>query len=168
MKNFRPLLLTLLLPLLAFTWAHKFYVSVSQVTYSEKDKALQVTSRIFIDDFENVLNQRYGIQPKLATQTEADSADIYIEKYLRTKFDVQIDGKPIPYTFLGKRYDRDIMVCYLEITGLTPGSFSEIAIRNDILTDLFDDQKNIVHLQVNDRKESFVLVRDNNKAVLNL
>ena len=45
----------LVLPLLAFSVAHKFYVSVTNINYSEKDDAFQVTTRIFIDDLEEVL-----------------------------------------------------------------------------------------------------------------
>ena len=54
--------LILLLPLFAFTAAHKFYVSVTNVTYSEKNEALQITSRVFIDDLEEVLKERYDIR----------------------------------------------------------------------------------------------------------
>jgi len=40
---------------------HKFYLSVTQVNYSEKEHSLQMTSRIFIDDLNNLLLKRYGI-----------------------------------------------------------------------------------------------------------
>ncbi len=76
----------MILPLVAFTVAHKFYVSVTNISYSEKDRALQITSRIFIDDFEQVLLERYGIEAHLATDSETALADEFIEKYLKTKF----------------------------------------------------------------------------------
>ena len=64
-------LLIVLLPLFAFTTAHKFYLSVTSIKYSEKDDALQITSRIFIDDFEKLLKERYDIEGKLATKDES-------------------------------------------------------------------------------------------------
>ena len=51
MKFFKKSLLLLVLPLLAFSTAHKFYVSVTNINYSEKTEAIQITSRVFIDDF---------------------------------------------------------------------------------------------------------------------
>ena len=48
--------------LLSFASTHKFYVSVTNVVYSEKEDALQITSRIFIDDLEKLLEERYGIK----------------------------------------------------------------------------------------------------------
>lgn len=89
----------LLLPLLAFSVVHKFYVSVTNMNYSEKDDSFQVTTRIFIDDLEDLLKERYGIDANLATGDESPSSDRYIERYLRTKLLVYLDGKPTYYTF---------------------------------------------------------------------
>jgi len=60
------------------------------------------------------------------------------------------------------------MVCYLELTGLPASELSTIEIYNDLLTDLFEDQKNIVHFTVKEHKKSFVLIKGDNKAMLNL
>ena len=38
--------LILVLPLLAFTTVHKYYISVTNIGYSQKDEALQITSAI--------------------------------------------------------------------------------------------------------------------------
>src|SRR5680860_1471692 len=97
-------ILILMMPLFAFATAHKFYLSVTHVNYSEKDGAIQITSRIFIDDFENVLQERYGFDAELATKNESEEADAYIEKYFRTKFAVEINGKNASYTFIAVSY----------------------------------------------------------------
>ncbi len=161
-------LLVLLLPLFAFGVVHKFYVSVTQLTYSEKEAALQVTTRLFIDDFEEVLQLRYGLDAQLATGDEDPMADAYIEKYFRSKFVLRVNGKVTDYRFLGKRFDNDIMVCYLERSGVPLKSMESIEVQNELLTDLFEEQKNIVHMLIGDQKRSFVLVKENNKGMLNL
>ena len=43
-----------------------------------------------------------------------------------------------------------------------------MSVQNEILTDLFDEQKNIVHVKWKENKKSFVLIRENNKGMLNL
>lgn len=168
MKILKKGLLILALPLVAFTTAHKFYVSVTNINYSDKDDALQITSRIFIDDFERVLEERYDFAANLATEEEAADANAYIEKYLRAKFVLQIDGENRPFVFLGKKYDNDVMVCYLEIPEVRFEKVKSIEVQNEILTDLFDEQQNIVHFKLKGKKKSFVLVRENNKGMLNL
>ncbi|MCP4976519.1 MAG: hypothetical protein GY931_10195 [Maribacter sp.] len=168
MKYLKKSLFILILPLVAFTVAHKFYVSVTNISYSEKDQALQITSRIFIDDFEQVLLERYGVETQLSTDSESDLANKYIEKYLRTKFLLFVDGKQRPYNFLGKKYDNDIMICYLEIPKVDIDQIKSLEVQNELLTDLFDEQQNVVHFKIKGKKKSFVLIRENNKGMLNL
>ena len=168
MKYLKKSLFILILPLVAFTVAHKFYVSVTNISYSEKDGALQITSRIFIDDFEQVLLERYGIEAHLATDSETALVDEYIERYLKTKFLMFVDGEQRKYKVLGKKYDNDIMICYLEIPEIHIEKIKSIAVQNELLTDLFDEQQNVVHFKIKGKKKSFVLIRENNKGMLNL
>ncbi|RIV36546.1 hypothetical protein D2V08_02305 [Flagellimonas lutimaris] len=153
---------------LSFSSAHKFYVSVTNIEYAEENNAFQVTSRIFIDDLDKLLQERYGIEAKLATPKESKIADEYIEKYFRSKFVVELDGNVVPYNFLGKRYDADVVICYLEIPNVTLSEVKTMSVQNEVLTDLFDEQQNVVHVKWNGNKKSFVLIRENNKGMLNL
>lgn len=168
MKKISKIALLLLLPLFAFTVAHKYYVSVTTINYSQKDDALQITTRIFIDDLEKVLEDRYDINVKLDTPEEYKSANSYIEKYFKTKFLLKVDGKEKPFTFLGKKYEVDMVVCYLEIPKVELAKAESIEIQNELLTDVFEEQQNIVNFKWNGRKKSFLLVKDNNKGTLKL
>jgi len=126
----------LLLPLLAFSAAHKFYLSVTNIEYSEKSKALQITSRVFIDDLEALLLERYDFKGN--------------------------------YDFIGKKYEDDLIICYIEVPELELSEHSSLTIQNDVLTDMFKEQQNIVHLKINNQKKSFVLVKENSTGVLKL
>lgn len=154
--------------LFSFSTAHKFYLSVTNVAYSEKSDTFQITSRIFIDDLEEVLKERYGVEAKLATNDEAEIADFYIEKYFRSKFTIELNGELAHYTFLGKEYNNDMTICYLEVEKVNLPNLKSISIQNEILTDLFEEQQNIVHFKWNGIKKSFVLIKENNKGMLNL
>lgn len=168
MKHLKKGLLILLLPLVAFTAAHKFYVSVTNVSYSEKDDALQITTRIFIDDLEEVLQERYDITGNLATENESKQADEYLQKYLRQKFQVEIDGEPKRYELIGRKYDTDVCVFYLELPKVGLASLQSIQIQNEVLTDLYDEQQNVVHFKINGKKKSFVLLKSDTKGMLKL
>ena len=166
--KFSPLLLLLVAPLLAFTAAHKFYLSVTNVDYSEKEQSLQIISRIFIDDMEAVLEARYEVSAALATEVESPEADAYIEKYFRSKFAVSVNGEAKDFRFLGKRYDKDLLVCYIEVAGVPQASLKSVEITNSLLTDLFDEQRNLVHFNILGTKRSFVLTSEGTKGMLNL
>ncbi|WP_420321819.1 DUF6702 family protein [Flagellimonas sp.] len=160
--------LLLIILSLSFTTTHKFYVSVTNMAYAEEDAAFQITSRIFIDDLEQVLEERYGIEAKLATEDESKLADEYIKKYFKTKFAISLNDENREYAFLGKRYDNDVVICYLELNNVNFPDVKKITVQNEILTDLFEEQQNIVHIKWKGQKKSFVLIRENNKGMLNL
>lgn len=167
-KKAKFLLLPLaMLLLLSFTSLHKFYVSVTNIAYSEKDSAFQITSRIFIDDLDRLLLERYDVNAQLDTPDESKMADAYIEKYFRSKFVVEFNGEPATYTFLGKRYDTDVVICYLEIPNVKLSEIKTMSVQNEILTDLFDEQQNVVHVKWKENKKSFVLIKEKNKGMLN-
>lgn len=168
MRILRKGILVLILPLLAFTAAHKFYISVTNVGYSEKDKAIQITTRIFLDDINAVLKARYDVDSKLGTKEESKVDRKYLEKYLRTKFLVEINGKPQDYKLLGKKYDTDMIICYLEVPKIELPKLRTIAIQNQVLTDIYDEQQNVVHFKINGKKKSYVLLKSDIKGMLNL
>jgi len=168
MRHLKKGLLFLLLPLVAFTAAHKFYVSVTNISYSENNDALQITSRVFIDDLDQLLKERYDIDAKLSADNESELVDKYLEKYLRTKFIVQINGEDSSYEIIGRKYDNDVCVFYLEIAAIELPTVKSIQIQNELLTDMFDEQQNVVHFKINGKKKSFVLIKSDTKGMLKL
>jgi hypothetical protein len=160
--------LILLLPLLAFATVHKFYISVTNVSYSEKDNALQVTNRVFIDDINAVLKERYDIDAALGSDEESALGQEYLEKYIRSKFRITRNGETADYTLLGTKYDADVIILYVEVPKINLPKVTSIGIENEILTDLFDEQQNVVHFNITGKKKSFVLLKSDTKGMLNL
>ena len=165
MIRVKQLLLILVLPLFAFTAMHKYYISVTQIDYIPEKQSVQITSRIFIDDFEKLLRERYDDNIALADKNDASTTDIYIEKYLNEKIKIKINGKVANLTFIGKEYDTDIVKCYLEIVGIK--KIESIEISNQVFFDLFSEQQNIVKTKIYNKQKSFLLDKNNKKALLN-
>ncbi|MFD0862663.1 DUF6702 family protein [Sungkyunkwania multivorans] len=161
----RKLLFLFLVPLLAFTSLHKYYVSTTQIKHSEKDEALQVITRVFIDDMERLLEMRYDIKAKLATEDESPMADNYLKKYFLQKMSFKINGKEASIDFLGKEYEDDMIKCYIEVPNVK--GIKSIEVVNEILFDAFEEQQNIVHFKLQGKRKSFILIKDNDKALLN-
>ena len=149
----------------SFSAIHKYYVSITQIEYVKDKQSVQIISRIFMDDFEQLLRQRYD--EKLTLNNDEDEAviDTYIKKYLLTKIKIFINGKEVIPTFIGKKYEDDIMHCYLEVENVA--SISSFEIQNEVLFDMFEDQKNIVRTHINDKNKTFVLNAQNDKGLLN-
>ncbi len=155
----------LVIPFFAFTSIHKYYISVTQVDYVSSQQAVQIITRVFIDDFEALLRERYDGSITLMTDNEAQTTDPYIKQYLSEKLKIKINGKPAKFTFIGKDYDTDIMRCYLEIENVS--KITSIEITNRILFDKFENQQNIIKTKINDKQKSFILMKQKDAALLN-
>ncbi len=147
--------------------AHKFYVSVTQVEYYASDQAIQITSRVFIDDLEKALLERYDAELFLGTPKERPDANAYIDRYLKAKFSLRINGTPVEYTFLGKKVDNDILVLFVEVPDRPLESLRSVEVQNEVLMDVYEEQKNIVHFRFGEIKKSYVLLRESNSGMLN-
>ena len=165
MHRFKLLLLIIILPLISFTALHKYYVSVTEIEYINEQKSVQIISRIFIDDFESLLRNRYDERLTLAIENEDDLVNYYTEKYLKEKLKITINGQPLEFNFIGKEYEEDIMLNYLEIVNVD--NISSIEVTNRILFKLFPAQKNIVRFKINSKNKSILLIKENDKGLLN-
>ena len=81
---------------------------------------------------------------------------------------MELNGETTPFVYLGKKYDNDVIILYIELEDVDLDKVNTLAIQNEILTDLFDEQQNIVHVKWKGNKRSFVLLKENNKGMLNL
>lgn len=165
MSKLKLLLFFVLIPLVSFTTLHKYYVSVTEIEFVKDEKSVQIISRIFIDDFEAVLRARYDEGLTLIGENEKDVVEYYIEKYLKEKIKITINGNIEEFNFIGEEYEDDIMLCYLEIQDVE--QISSIKVENKLLFDLFPDQKNIVRFKINSVNKSILLIKENDKGLLN-
>jgi hypothetical protein len=157
-------LLVLILPLLAFSDLHKYYISVTQVNFNKDYNSIQMTSKIFVDDFQQVLREHYDENIILDNKNKSRTIDLYIERYLLQKIKVTLNNKAAKIVFIGKEYDADIIKCYLEIEGVN--RINTLEISNKVLFEIFEDQQNIIKTKINSKRESFILLPKKDAAVL--
>ena len=165
MKRIKIILVIVILPLMAFSGFHKYYISVTEVDYIKDKQSVQITSRIFIDDFEKVLRERYNENVVLVGKEETKEVNKYIQTYLRSKIRVRINNHDMNLIFIGKEYDIDIIQCYIEIQNVK--QINSIEISNEVLFDVFEDQQNMIKTKINSKQKSFLLNQNNKTAVLN-
>ncbi|MAN59112.1 MAG: hypothetical protein CMC08_04670 [Flavobacteriaceae bacterium] len=159
------LIFIVLIGLTAATTAHKFYVSTTNVEYVPQKESIQIITKIFIDDIEDVLQERYAPSISLATKKETKQHAAFLEKYLNEKLTVTVNGKEAELHYLGREYEIDVVKAYIEITGVK--ELKSIAIENKLLFELFPDQQNIIHFKSGEYRRSLVLEANNPKEMLN-
>lgn len=165
MKSIKLISVIAIFFLCSFNTLHKYYVSITQIEFVKEQQSVQIISRIFIDDFESVLRKRYDKSITLDRGDDETQIDDYIKKYLLTKIEISINNKEVIPNFIGKKYDDGIMHCYLEIENVK--SISTFQIKNKVLFDMFEDQKNVIRTNINNKNKTVVLTAQNGKGLLN-
>ncbi|BAO55187.1 DUF6702 family protein [Nonlabens marinus] len=133
---------------------HKYYLSVSNVSYSSKAKALQMVSRYFIDDLEDVLNERLDKKLTLGNADELEELKPVLDRYFSKRMVVSIDGKATTPKILGAEYDADQIKIYIEIPAATSPKTVELS--NKALFELFPEQKNLTHFKIKEERKSIL------------
>jgi hypothetical protein len=64
---------------------HKFYLSVTQMEFDAENNRITAISRVFVDDLEETLRQRYDVQLALGTDREDEKASFYIRSLYGAK-----------------------------------------------------------------------------------
>lgn len=157
------IIILFVLPLFAFTM-HKYYVSLCEIEYIAAQQSLQITLGVTLEDLEFTLNKNSGKQLNLASKIEAENIDDYYKKYLNEHLTIAVNGKNQAYKYLGKEYDGDIVLFYMEITDIK--ALKSIEVTNNILIEEFADQKNIIKIKVKDFNKTFYLTKSNEKSTL--
>lgn len=164
MKYFRILVLLLIFPLFLATTAHKFYVSITKIEYVKEKKSLQIITKIFIDDIEDALQQRYDSSLSLGAKKETKTTDENVKRYILSKLKIEVNEKPVKLDYIGKEYDVDMLVAYIEVANIT--DLKSLEVENKILMEMFPEQQNIIHLKTPNSRKSLMLDKDEPNGVL--
>lgn len=138
---------------------HPVHLSVTEIQHSEKDKALQITSRIFIDDLELSIRNKLK-QPELDIMNPKNgmTTDQLADSYLNEHLKISIDGKPQKLNLLGHETEGFAIIFYLEVPNVK--KFKTLEVHDSVIMETYEDQSNLVHVTYKGPVKSVRLVRD--------
>lgn len=136
---------------------HDFHASVTQIQYNPKERVFEISIRIFTDDFEKALSAASGSKISLSGSPDRSSVKNgpIIEKYILSHFVyVSPQKQPKPIKYVGNELEADANWLYLEMPYTEP--FRGGMLKQNVLMELFDDQVNMVNVQYQGQKKTFV------------
>lgn len=146
---------------------HKFYVSLTEIRYNGETARVEVSMRIFPDDLDRALSERFGVDTHLASSLEPAVADSLVGLYLLSHFALGSDGRELSFTYLGKEPEADAIWCFLESDPVNPAPVG-LQIRNSILMKQFEDQVNIIQVYARDWNRGLLLTRQFQEGTLTI
>jgi hypothetical protein len=143
---------------------HKFYVAIYQINYAPQKKMIQITARLFIDDLNDALENKFHKKTFLGTDKETLEEEALMKKYIAEKFILKINGQQKQMVFLSKEFENNVIICYFNIKDIP--KINSLEVQNSIITELYSEQQNIVQSTVNGVKENLLLTGEKTKGML--
>jgi len=150
-------------------FAHPVHLTVTNIEYNTNDKKFDITIRLFVDDFEKILDTKYNTKLNLFKQNEAKNADFYIQNYITQNLKLKINGNFINEKkfILEKRSQEDITI-WLTFSVKYKQRIHSIEITNKLMTDLYRDQKNMLIFTYQSKQSALEFNYKNTKKTINI
>ena len=161
MKYPKIVIAPLLILVLAFK--HPFYISVTEVEYSSKTKEVGISVKVFPDDLEESLRKFNGNKYDVV-QGDKKIIGPVLDKYIKQHMRILLNGTAKSYQWMGYEIDKESVWMYFSITN-QPGVRS-IQVQSDLMYAYKQEQTNIIHIKLDDKRESFRLMAPEMSAIL--
>lgn len=134
---------------------HPFHVGVVTIEHNAPEQSLEVTCKLFTDDFENALRKEFAVPVDLSSPAKHAAMDSLIARYLRSELTLTINGKRSRGIFLGFEQDKEAIYAYVEYPAIT----KLVSLQADcgLMYGYFTDQVNIFHVTAGSQRKSVKL-----------
>ena len=141
---------------------HPFHVSVVQIDHNAADKDLEISCKIFTDDFEKLLAKNYKTKVDLANPSNKAAMDTLVKKYILSHLSINADNRMATLQYVGFESENDAINCYIEADGIA--SVKKVDISTTLMYDMFDDQTIIIHATAGGNRKSNKLEYPNKES----
>ncbi|MDB5249030.1 MAG: hypothetical protein JWQ40_3424 [Segetibacter sp.] len=143
-----------------FTWLtiytaaffHPFYISMTEINYNNKSKALEVSVRIFTDDFEKTLRKNCNCKVDLLAQQDKNAMEKLVNAYVLKHLQIKVNGQLQNLEFAGYQQEEESTWNYFVVRNVT--GVNKMEITNSLLHDYRPEQINMLHIMANGKEQS--------------
>ena len=145
-----------------FTLFHPFYISVTEIKHNERNKSLEISSKVFYDDLEAVLEKDYKMRIDILNPPDRKKVDAVIADYFSKHLQITVNQKKVNLQYLGYQIEEEAAWCYFEVPKVV--NANKLLIINNILFKEHPEQINMLHVIVKGKRESTKLDNPQSEA----
>lgn len=131
---------------------HPIFVSVTEIEHNAPNKVLEISCKIFTDDFETILRNKHKIKVDLLDASLKPAMNPIVNDYLQKHLVIVADGQPVRLEFLGFEQEEEGIICFFEVKNIV--RVKRIEVLNDILYENNKQQMGIIHVMVKGARKS--------------
>ena len=144
------------------TDSHPIFVSVTEIEHNAKEKTLEISCKIFTDDFEKTLRQTYNTYVDLLQPKDKNAMNKLVMDYVQKHLLLQVDGKVVALQFIGYEQQEEGIVSFYQVNNIA--SVKKLDITDNILFEYKKEQMSIIHTIVNGNRKSTKLINPEYKT----
>ena len=141
---------------------HPFYLSVTEIEQNAKDKTLEVSCKIFTDDFERTLRLQNKGTIDLLQPKDKSAMNTLVSEYVKKHLSITVDGKSVELQFIGYEQQEEGIESYYQVNNIA--AVKKIDIIDNILFEYKKEQFSIIHVTVNGSRKSSKLNNPDDKV----
>lgn len=131
---------------------HPVYLSVTEIEHNAKEKTLEISCKIYTDDFEKTLRMHYPNKIDLMNDAAKPQMEPIVNEYIQKHFSVKADGKAVALQFLGYEKQEEGIVSFFQVNNIA--AVKKIEVFDNLLYEYKEQQIGIVHVTVNGNRKS--------------
>ena len=143
---------------------HPIYMSVTEIENNPKDKTLEISCKIFTDDFEKTLRKTYTGKVELINPIDKTAMNKLVSEYVQKHLQLKVDGKPVMMEFIGYEQQEEGITSYFQVNNIL--KVKKLDITDNILYEYKSEQISLLHITVMGNRKSTRLVNPEDKVSL--
>jgi len=144
-------------------FVHPLYVTVTEINHNAKDKTLEVSCKIFTNDFEAALEKTLHTKTDLSDPKDKKATDKSVSDYIQRHLQLKVDGKQVVIEFVGSEKETDATWSYFQVNNIA--TVKKLEITNSLLYETYEGEINLMHLTVSGNRKSEKLTNPERNVV---
>lgn len=132
---------------------HPFYISMTDVNYNRQEKSVEISVRIFTDDFENALRKHHpNVNIDIVHPASEAQMNDFVKAYIEQHLNLSVNNAPAGLRYVGYESQQESIWTYFEIENVT--KLEQLTVNTSLLYDYSKEQSNIIHVSANGKEHT--------------
>ncbi len=141
---------------------HPIFVSVTEIEHNTKDNTVEVSCKLFANDFEKALRNQFNVTIDLLQPKDRKALDQLVNKYLQLHLKLWVENTPVSMKYIGYEVVEEAIISYFQVDNIA--SIKNITVQDNILYEMSPEQISLIHIIVGGNRKSTKLSNPDDKV----
>ena len=153
--------------LIGSSWLHPVHVSVTNVDLDPVRGRVELSVKIFADDFQDLILHKYGVQLNIVEQEDPGEKISAVNQYMQEALRLVFNGKEAAeLEFVDAELNEEAIWLFYRYD--FPGKIRKVEIVNRVMLEKFTDQTNLMIVTYHDEQNGYRLDNKNTELSFNI